>query len=174
MKNYILLFALGVLAACGGTDQPALSENDQRIAELESIVYTDTTGRFDAQIALELAALYTNKVRKEAVPDSVAVDLHFKSGELYMNAGKSNLAIRQFDIIVKDHPNSDKVGASAFMKGFVAETVGGDEELAKKNYQEFIEKFPDHHLADDAQFSIDNLGLTDGELLERIRSKNQQ
>lgn len=174
MKKLILPLSFLILVSCGGSDEPVLSENDQRIAELENIVFTDTTGRFDVQIALELAALYTHKIRKETLADSVAVDLHFKAGELYMNARKPNLAIRQFDLIVSDHSSSNKAGTAAFMKGFVAETVANDIDLARKNYQAFIEQFPEHQLVDDAQFSIQNLGLTDDELLERIRNKNAE
>ena len=174
MKKLILPLALLIFASCGGPDEPVLSENDQRIAELESIVFTDTTGKFDVQIALELASLYTHRIRKENLPDSVVVDLHFKAGELYMNSRKPNLAIRQFDMIVSDHPGSNKAGTAAFMKGFVAETVANDIELARKNYEAFIELFPKHQLVDDAQFSIQNLGLTDDELLERIRNKNSE
>ena len=59
------------------------------------------------------------------------------------------------------------------MQGFVAETGLNDDELAKKKYTAFIEKYPMHDLAPSAQATLEqlNLGLTDEELIRMFEAR---
>jgi len=54
------------------------------------------------------------------------------------------------------------------MQGFIAENYIGDKDAAAKRYEAFLAKYPDHELADDAKFSLDNLSLTDQEIFDKL------
>ena len=177
MKHLLYLTIVFALISCGSESQENEQENyhdqvqkdpEQRISELEAIVYSDTAQVLNVAVAVELAALYSHKA-KENPTDSSSADLLFKSGELYMNAKHGNKAIIEFKEVHSRFPGSERSATARFLKGFVAETVLVDQDLAKRFYQEFLTAHPDHDLSDDAQMSIDMLGLSDDELLERLK-----
>ena len=62
-----------------------------------------------------------------------------------------------------------------FLKAFILEDNLKNIDAAEQAYQSFIDKYPNHHFADDAQFSLNNLGKTDAEIqqeLERLQKEN--
>ena len=60
-----------------------------------------------------------------------------------------------------------------FLQGFVYESQLHNIIRAKEAYTEFIRKYPRHQLAKDAQFSIENLGKSDEELIKMFEEKNR-
>ena len=60
-----------------------------------------------------------------------------------------------------------------FLKGFIIENNIKDDSLALKVYQDFRAKYPEHNLADDAQFLIENIGKSDEEILQMIENKRE-
>ncbi|MFT4525983.1 MAG: hypothetical protein ACI85F_002144 [Bacteroidia bacterium] len=177
MKHLLYLtFAFGLIS-CGSENPQNEQEKhhdqvqkdpEQRISELEAIVYSDTAQVLNVSIAIELAALYSDKA-KENPTDSASADLLFRAGELYMNAKHGNKAIIEFKEVHSRFPGSERSATARFLKGFVAESVLADQVLAKRFYLEFLTAHPDHELSDDAQMSIDMLGLSDEELLARLK-----
>lgn len=177
MKRLSYVLALVLFGACandqtGTTENNPLQENlsDNRIAELEAIVYSDTVTVLNVEIAVELANLYASKVNENPM-DSTSDKLLFKAGELYMNAKHGNKAIARFKDVHTRFPASERAPVARFLKGFVAETVLQDTELAEQFYTEFVTAHPEHSLATDAKASIELLGLSDEELMERFKIK---
>lgn len=181
MKHLLYLTIAFALISCGSESPQNEEEHfhgqvetdpEQRISELEAIVYSDTAQVLNVAVAIELAALYSKKA-KENPTDIASADLLFKAGELYMNAKHGNKAIIEFKEVHSRFPGSERSATARFLKGFVAETVLVDHVLAKRFYQEFLTAHPDHDLSDDAQMSIDLLGLSDEELLERLKGGSE-
>ena len=67
-------------------------------------------------------------------------------------------AIENFKIILEKFPNGETTAQATFMIGFIYANSLENLEQAKKYYTLFIEKYPKHDLADDAQYELDNLG----------------
>jgi len=67
-------------------------------------------------------------------------------------------ALENFKIILEEFPEGETTAQSTFMLGFIYANSLGNLEEAKKYYTLFIEKYPDHDLADDAQYELNNLG----------------
>lgn len=67
-------------------------------------------------------------------------------------------AIENFKIILEKFPEGETAAQSTFMLGFIYANSLENLEEAKKYYTLFIEKYPDHELADDAQYELNNLG----------------
>ena len=85
-----------------------------------------------------------------------------------MNAKQGKSSIEQFERIHQIYPESERAPISRFLKGFVAETVLGDIDLARKYYGDFVRAYPEHDLTVDARMSMEMLGLSNEELLKRI------
>ena len=61
------------------------------------------------------------------------------------------------------------------MQGFVAENELKDKDKALEFYQVFLEKYPEHPMAKDAQVLVTNLkrGVTDQQLIEQFEQQQQ-
>lgn len=82
-----------------------------------------------------------------------------------------------YDWVIERYPNYEKTPTMYFLKGFVLENDLKNDVEAKKVYEEFIAKFPNHELRDDIDFLLEHLGKSDEEIRKIIESKsgkNQQ
>ena len=84
-------------------------------------------------------------------------DYYSKAQENYANQ-KFELAIENFKGIAENYTDGKRHAESLFMLGFINANDLQDFEEAKKYYSIFVEKYPQHELADDAQYELDNLG----------------
>lgn len=73
-------------------------------------------------------------------------------------------AIENFKIILEKFPEGKTNAKSTFMIGFINANSLGNLEEAKKYYTLFVEKYPDHDLADDATYELNTLGKDINEL----------
>ena len=67
-------------------------------------------------------------------------------------------AIENFKLILEKYPEGKTTAKATFMLGFVNANSLENLEEAKKYYTLFVEKYPDHELADDAQYELNTLG----------------
>lgn len=109
-----------------------------------------------------------------AYPKNTATpDYLFKAAEVAKSIRTFPKSLSIYDWIIDRYPDYEKAPTSLFLKGFIIENNLRDEEKAREIYNEFLVAHPDHDLADDVQFLIDNLGKTDEEILEMIEAKRQ-
>lgn len=109
--------------------------------------------------------------------DPEAGDMLFKAAEIAKTVGTFKKSLHIYDWIINNYPKSKKAPTSQFLKAFILEDNLKNIPAAKENYELFIKNYPDHHFADDAQFSLDNLGKTNEEIqkeLEALQKKNAQ
>ncbi|NUM80852.1 tetratricopeptide repeat protein [bacterium] len=83
-------------------------------------------------------------------------------------------AIESLQRIIDTYPETPQASVSLFKIGFTYETLAHDMEKAKTVYEEFLKKYPQHELAESVKISLDHLGESDEELLERILNKNEK
>lgn len=151
-------------------------ENDSkyqlaRIDSLENILYNgdgSLTDREAATLIIKAFAQYYQQYK----PDSLAVDMLFKAGEVSMGLADGSLAVKYFGTVSESHPNFEKAPEAMFLMGFCEETINGNLLQAQAFYESFIAAHPDHALAADARFSIVNLGKTDEELIQLFEQLN--
>ncbi len=67
-------------------------------------------------------------------------------------------AIANFKNIIQHYPQGKRAAEASFMLGFINANDVKNLDEAKKYYEAFIAKYPDHELADDAQYELQNLG----------------
>ncbi len=169
MKQYLLPTAcclLLTLASCTSEQQKLQQSIDAKEKEL----YGDSTMVMDFAKAKDMIALYADFVKKYPENEK-AEDYLFKAGEVSMGAMQSNVAIKYFEQYYEKYPKADKAPYSLFMQGFIYETQLNNTEKAKWCYEKFIRDFPTHKLAEDAKYSIANLGKSEEELIREFEAK---
>jgi hypothetical protein len=58
--------------------------------------------------------------------------------------------------------------------GYIHENYFQELGKAKAIYEQFLQRYPDHDFADDAQISIENLGKSPEELIRIFEEKNRE
>ena len=104
--------------------------------------------------------------------DSLAPMYLMKAADVAMNIKRGDVAIKYLDRVVKDYPEYDKLADCYFMRGYVYETVLTDTDKAKQAYELFLVQYPNHPLAADTRIIIQNLSLSDEEIIKMIIEKN--
>ncbi len=169
MRDFVVLFSILLigLTSCKQTAKP-LSATEQTLAKidsLETVLFADSEAKADPKAGMSLVRAYA-KFYQNSKKDSLAADMLFKAGEVSMGIGQGNLAVKYFRTITEDHSNFYKAPEALFLTGFCEENVNKDTAQARWFYQKFVSDFPDHKLAEDAKFSIQNMGKSDEDLIK--------
>lgn len=165
----ICMISIGLLA-CKEPAKP-LSESEKTLAKidsLEAILFADAEANVDQNAGMILVRSYA-KFYQLSEKDSLGVDMLFKAGEVSMGIGQGNLAMKYFRTITEDHSDFHKAPEALFLSGFCEENLNKDTAQARYFYETFIAGFPNHKLAEDAKFSIQNMGMTDEDLIKMFQ-----
>lgn len=109
--------------------------------------------------------------------DKEAPKLLFNAAEIAKTVGTYRKALGLYDWIINSYSSDEKAPTAQFLKAFILEDNLKNIDAAKENYELFIKNYPNHHFADDAKFSLDNLGKTNEEIqaeLEALQLKNKE
>lgn len=100
----------------------------------------------------------------------------FKAAEIAKTVGTFKKALSLYDWVINTYPESEQAPMALFLKAFVLEDNMKNIEAARSAYEQFLVSYPDHSFADDAEFSLNNLGKTNEEIqaeLEKLQQQNQ-
>ncbi len=86
---------------------------------------------------------------------------YYDLAQQYMKQGEWQQAEQTFETIAKKFPNGIYTARAIFMVGYLNANHLNNIEKARQYYQLFIDKYPQHDLADDARFELDHLGDND-------------
>ncbi|MFA5195519.1 MAG: tetratricopeptide repeat protein, partial [Bacteroidales bacterium] len=121
----------------------------------------------------ELITLY-KKFAEEFSDDSLAPEYLYKGATLLMNSEQNDEAINLLDRIFKDYPSFNKLPEALFLKAFIYENNIKNINKAREAYKDFLNKYPDSDLADDAKISLENLGKTPEQIIKEFEQKMKQ
>ncbi|MBL4655217.1 MAG: hypothetical protein JKY33_05285 [Bacteroidia bacterium] len=166
-KIYIIisLCFLVIFTGCSPGDIQRIEE----IEVLEDQLYSKSA-KFDKNIANDLLVKYEEFITNHKEHEKA-------QGYLYSAAETANSlmqfkkAINLYGTYSKRYADDSRAASCVFIQGFIYENHIGDLGMAEKHYKMFLEKYPDHDLAKDAKFSIDNLGKPVEELLKQFEAK---
>lgn len=166
MKNWLLLMGFCVVVACT-RPQVGLQE---KISKAETALDLDSIPVPNKEKASELIQMYLDYADNYK-DDTLSPSYLFKAGEMSIAVGKFDQSIELFGRVQR-YPNSNKAGSALFMQGFVAENHKQDVEQAKGFYQKFLEKYPDHVLANDCRMLLQQLSLSPEALIKMFEMQN--
>jgi tetratricopeptide (TPR) repeat protein len=140
------------------------------LTDLGSKIYNDKTNRIDTKVANDFINIA--EIHALLMPESA------KSAEYLHDAGRTAGYMRSFpkaiDLyswVVEKYPNNEQTANSTFMLGYTYDNDMKDYGEARKYYEQFLSKYPSHDLAASAKVLLDNLGVPDDEIIERLQKK---
>lgn len=184
MKTRMLMVLIGValLWSCGTPkeqgDKTEPQTNESRQEEI-SRMENELRGK------TELSA-HVNKARADALikryrdyvvlnpGDSISAEYLFKAADLSIGIGNYQASINYLDRIITDYPGYHKIVEILLFKGFIYENYMNSHAEATKAYKDLINRYPNHRLAKDAEAAIQNLTLSEEELIEKLKQANAE
>jgi TolA-binding protein len=163
---YFLPAAL-LLVSC----TPAEQRLKDDIAGMEQELFSDTGTMPDSAKANSLIRLYMSFADKYPSDTSSPVYI-FRAADLASKSGDVHSAVNIFGKLVKTYPDHRNTPVAVFLQGFIYENQAGDPMKAKPYYEEFLSKYPDHPMAPDVSFSLENLGKSPEELIRSFEKNS--
>jgi outer membrane protein assembly factor BamD (BamD/ComL family) len=174
--KHIFLFALPLaLIACGGedkpvADEPRMIEARTRIRAKEDSLFENRA--FDRRTAQGMVDVY--KAYAAAYPvDSMAPEYLFRAAGTLKSMGDAEQAIKLYDRISEQYPGWRRRVDVLYMKALTLDDDLDRDGEAKTIYQQVMYEYPEHPFARDAKAMIENLGLSDEELIEKFKRMNE-
>lgn len=178
----VVLAALGLSSCVEPTDQASKASDeaatrDKLVQEIDSLE-KDLTAHlnFDVQMNRVRANEVLNKYRSYIMQhprDSITAEYLFRAADLSVGLGNYDAAINYLNRLIKDFPNFDRIVEMWLFKGFIYEAYMNNHGEAARTYKEIIARYPNHRLASDARAALENLTLTEEQLLEKLSGKSQ-
>lgn len=154
--------------ALGGTESPQaisklLMDNFSNVSDAQ-------TGALNVQASedfVRIAEAFSNKYPS----DTTAALPLYRAAEVVraLNDPRKTAAIYQ--TIYERYPSFSKAPEALFMLGFTYDEDLKNLEEAKKVYNDFLERHPDHSFADDTEMLLKNLGKSDEEILRELEKQ---
>lgn len=171
-KSQLALYSL-FIALLFSSCQSKQEKLQSAIASAEKELYGDKEKLIpDRDKALKLIEMYREYADTYS-SDTTADEYLYKAADLANGLHESALAIKLYESFCKRYPNHEKAPVAFFLRGFIYENHLSNLGEAKTVYGEFLEKYPDHALAKDVQFSLDNLGKSPEELIRQFEEKQK-
>lgn len=104
--------------------------------------------------------------------DQQAFNFLNKAGALSRGFGNIKMAEVLYDWVILESEEDSLVAKSIFEKGFMLDQNGWADK-ATDSYNRFLQKFPDHQLAEQVKILLKNVGESEKELLERLKKMNE-
>ena len=123
--------------------------------------------KIDSSAVIDLLSAYQNFAARYA-DDSLSPEYLYKAAGLATGFSRGNQAVEIYESIIHTYPSYRKIPECYFMEAFTYENVIGDNAKAYEYYNEFLNKYPQHDLADDARAAIKFLGKSPDELVREF------
>lgn len=169
MPNYrMMIFLVAVMAFpfCGQREVKLRTA----IEEAEKQLFESPDPGADTAKAGSMIKLYLSYI--EAYPaDTNSPDYLFRAADLAAKTNNIHSAIQLYEKLVREYPNCRHTPLSVFLQGFIYENQANDPLKARPYYEKFLASYPDHALAADVAFSLENLGKTPEELIRLFETQ---
>jgi len=169
-KQFNILISVAILLMC--SCQSESEKTAEKIKETEKKLINDSTKMMNRPLAEEQLKSYADFTDKFP-DDKRCEEFLYKAADLANGLGKTAMALEYYHRFGEKYPASQKASYALFLQAFIHENQLKNLEKAKELYTSFLSKYPDHELAKDAQFSLDNLGMSEEDLIKMFEEKNK-
>ncbi|MES2778893.1 MAG: tetratricopeptide repeat protein [Bacteroidota bacterium] len=157
-KVFFIAFAIVTIVACQSPKEKAL-------ANIKNLEANDSI--FSPEQIEKVKAAYIDFANKYP-DDELAPEFLFKAGQRCNATANHEQALALFQQVIDKYPKHKMAEEALFLQGYVYENSMQDMSRAKTVYVKFIELYPNSELAEDAKFSIQNLGKTPEQIFEEF------
>lgn len=172
MKNPITVVAAVMLLLVVASCTSQRDKDIRAIAGLEKQLEKEGARPDPAELK-KLLDMYIGFV--DANPaDTLAQDYLYKAINLSIGVNNGARAMQLIDRTLNDFRQSKYLPETVFMKAYVYENLLGNLGQAATVYNDFIVKYPQHDLADDAAAALKYLGKSPEELVKEFEAMNSR
>lgn len=168
MNRYISVLLLTITVLMVSCSSPRDKEAS-KIKKLEDKLKEQAASPDKAKLD-ELLALYINFVDKFP-GDTAAPSYLYGAVSLCIGTNNGEKAMKNIDRFINEYSQSSRLPEIIFLKAYVYENLLDNLGEAASTYRDFITRFPDNELVDDAQAAIINLGKSPEELVREFEAK---
>ena len=185
----IVMMAL-IAMACNNEKSQDSSENektesetkelseDQLVAFLDSSLKVMRSGKIKGEEGNQLANQYianaTILSNKYAENDKAAYYLD-KAGEIaWQFQQKAQKAVKIFNQVIDRYPDYEEIEKIYYLKAVILDLDLRKKEQALKAYQALLDRFPDSQYKDDATFRMENIDLSEEEMIKKATAEKQK
>lgn len=163
----IFLFLVSMVSC----DSEPGNDLEAQINALEKQLYEQQNGVINKKDAANMIHLYTTFV-KDHPQSEKAPEYLFKAADVSINSFHSEQTIKLFNQLIQNYPDYKKAPQALFLKAFTYENYLNQLDSAKVTYELFLEKYPGHSFANDAEVSLNNLGKSPEEIIKAFKQGN--
>lgn len=162
-SSIFLMLSVVLFSSCSGKKEKLTQE----INTLESQLTGNLGDVVDSVAVNKMINLYIEYA--DLFPDdTTSANYLFKAGDIASKTNKIDQSISIFEKLVTKYPDNRNAPYGLFLQGFIYENQVGDAMKAKPYYEKFLQLYPDHPIAGDVTFSLENLGKTPEELIREF------
>lgn len=147
-----------------------LPEVFERLDALRKQIFDERTFAIDFPLANDYITSIEEFARV-APRHPQSPELLFKAAEIARSIQTYQKAIELFDWLENRYVGHEREAQALFLKAFTLDDGLRDYDAARLAYQEFIEKYPNDAFADDARFSLKNLGKNVEDLINEFEQQ---
>jgi outer membrane protein assembly factor BamD (BamD/ComL family) len=161
----LIVLAVATLSSC-------TSKRDKEVKAITKLEesLTAEAARPDPAKLDELMNLYLGFIDHNPA-DSAAPLYLYKALNLAMGTNNGQKAMELADRTLNEYPKSDRIAETIFLKAYIYENLLSNLSLAQKTYRDFLSRFPNHELSDDAEAALLNLGKSPEELIREFEAR---
>lgn len=182
LSSLLLIFLLLGISACGSGENTDGEETNEETVDYDQFMQelVELENKINANVAAP-----DKEVLKEAIvkyqdlagyfpEDPKAPEYLFKASDLALSTGQPEKAVKILSRIMEEYPQYERMEDVMFNKASHLDFELRDTTAAKELYAEFIKKYPESELVDDAQSRIENISLSLEELVEKFMANIEE
>ncbi|NUM50805.1 MAG: tetratricopeptide repeat protein [Flavobacteriales bacterium] len=174
---YSTAFVL-VFCFCGSNknEENNKTETPEQMLEFISQLETKLKGSSESLDLVTANALANNyiKFQKEFPQHEKTPYCLFEAAKLCMGIERPMESVEYFEKFASQFPENERVPLAIFLQGFIFENYLNDIENAKRKYEEYLAKYPQHEMTKDAEMALQNLGKSPEELIREFEAKEKE
>lgn len=180
---YIFLGLSILITSCGGEEEIEYNEKQAGAKTIDRDSLLKTVQDLEAEIlaqsppAKELLSEAVTKFQDFAgffPEDSLSPDYLLKASDFAMALNEVERSVKILDKIIANYPDYYRMEDVMYVKASHIDLNLRDTTRAKQAYQEFMDRFPNSEMVDDAENRIANISLSIEELAEKFMKELEE
>ncbi len=174
----VSMLTLSIAASCGSGDDGSPVPAGNQISEIESLMkqmfeYSSSRDmRAESDSVADLLETRYDRFVKDYPKHEMAPVYLDQAANIGRKKRDYESALNYYDRIIKDYPDYENIIEVKFLVAFVYDAELRDKDKARIHYQAVADEYPDNVFGKDAKARLENLHMTDEELIEYFEKNN--
>jgi len=169
---------IALLAACGTKDSPRVLPAGEQITEIEDLMkqmfkYSSAPNmRSESDSVTDVLKSRYDRFVDEYPKHEMAPVYLDQAANIGRKKRDYSSALEYYNRIINEYPEYENIIEVKFLIAFVYDAELRDKDKAREHYQSVADEYPNHVFGQDAKARLENLHMTDEELIEHFEKSN--